>query len=122
MSARIPEYRPDFICERCGTAYIVTGDTDLARARALRDWSCPCHKTPSEAGPTKVRGIVSEGQDADPSAVTTRTVRPAVGPHPAATHVRPDLPHALEPRRSRSGWLLARLFPSAPGWVERRLA
>lgn len=52
----IPEARPDFACPDCGDTFIVTGDTDLARARALRDWPGCCTKTTPSTTDNVVEG------------------------------------------------------------------
>ncbi len=38
----VPESNPDLSCPMCGDTFIVTGDTEIARNRALRDWRGCC--------------------------------------------------------------------------------
>lgn len=57
MSGYIPEAHPDLSCPTCHEVFIVTGETPIARERAIRDWRCPC--TPETPEPAMSDGDVA---------------------------------------------------------------
>lgn len=99
-----PEFRPDLSCPVCQTPFVVTGDTPIARDRALRDWSGCCR--PNTPSPLAATG---------PSAVTARATNvphapPTSGPDTGADDRSPSAPS-----------LLRRLFSGVPAHVRRRI-
>lgn len=94
----VPESNPDFSCPTCHAGFWWTGDTELARNRALRDWRGCC--VPN-AGHDKNCAVTQPAREC-----TCEPVSPATTDDAAAG----------APTNQR------RFFSGAPSWVRRRIA
>ena len=95
QSKQPADHEPDITCP-CGETFVLTGDTQLARDRAIRDWAGCCDTdTPR-----------SEGPDAP-------TEHGATTPAESLSGEGSDL---------AGPGLVARMFPGVPAWVRRRVA
>lgn len=137
-----PEFRPDLSCPVCQTPYVVTGDTPIARDRAIRDWNGCCVPGPANWSTycrCEAHSLNECGCDPhdEHCAVAyghrTCTCSPnplaATGPHAVtarATNVPPAPPTSgpdtgADDRSPSAPSLLRRWFSGVPAHVRRRI-
>jgi len=114
MTGYIPEFAPDLSCPVCHEPFIVTGETPIARERALRDWSCcPVVLTLSPED----FDTLTDALDAPPEVrERLRAALEEYGEQVDPKHPRPDGGPSDRGDRPGGGWRHALLWAAIALW------